>query len=90
MLGPLPTRPKRVVINTTPVHATRSYSTLNSIGTAFCPYRVMSEGELLAGMASVGYCLRDRWLNPGKGMQLPFERGYDVTEYSGFCFERAA
>lgn len=89
MLAPLERRPQRLVINTTPVHPLVSFFTLNSIGTAFCPYRVMKESELIDGLAAIGYRLRDRWTNPGKALKVPFHAPYDVADYSGYCFDRA-
>jgi len=86
-LSALRVRPQQIVINTTPVHATRSFFTLNSIGTAYCPYRVQSRGELTSSLAGLGYTLRASWLNPGKGMTIPFVAGHDVRTYSGYAFE---
>jgi putative methyltransferase (TIGR04325 family) len=88
MLAGLRLPPKRIVVNTTPIHATKSFFTLNSIGSAYCPYRVQSRREFVQGVEALGYELRDTWLNPGKSMRIPFETGYDISDYSGFCFDR--
>ncbi len=88
MIGQLDRPPRRIVVNTTPIHETLSFFTLNSIGSAYCPYRVQARGSFLAEMAAAGYTLRDSWLNPGKGMQIPFSEGHDIRDYSGFCFDR--
>ena len=82
--------PGRLIVNTTPIHSERSFFTLNTIGTAFCPYRVQSRADFLGGMSRAGYKLRDHWENAGKAMRIPFRSEYDVEAYSGFCFERAA
>lgn len=89
MLASLPQRPRRIVVNTTPIHPTRSFFTLNNIGTACCPYRVAARGEFVAQVEAQGFALRDEWRNIGKRLDLPFEPGASVEHYSGFCFERA-
>ncbi len=89
ILAALPVRPQRLIVNTTPIHAARSFFTLNSIGTACCPYRVASRGGFVAEVEAQGYRLRDEWRNAGKRLLLPFERGLSLDAYSGFCFERS-
>jgi putative methyltransferase (TIGR04325 family) len=81
--------PMRVVINTAALHPTETYFTVNSIGTAFCPYRIQSETELVAGMNRLGYQVMDRWKNIERGIDIPFEdQRYSLSHYSGLCFDR--
>ncbi len=87
ILASLASKPKRVIVNTTPIHPSRSFFTLNGIGTAFCPYRVQSHEEFVGSVTQQGYVLHDQWLNRGKAMALPFDVGYGVDHYSGFCFD---
>lgn len=82
-------RPRRIVINTTPIHAQRSFFTLNSIGTAYCAYRVQAHRQFVESILGLGYQLRDEWRNIGKQMPLPLEPGYGLDRYSGFCFDAA-
>lgn len=82
--------PRRIVINTTPIHETRSFFTLNSIGTAFCPYRVQAREAFVQSVIALGYQKRDEWENLGKGMEIPDSEGADVKSYSGFCFDLKA
>ena len=89
LLVALEDKPGRVVINTTPVHPERSYFTLNSIGTAVCPYRVTAKKELVEQVCAAGFVLRDSWRNSGKELRLPFEEGLSLGYYSGFCFDRS-
>lgn len=89
LLAALHVRPRRIVLNITPVHPTRGYITLNSIGTAICPYRVMARDELLHEASSLGYVKRDEWENPGKRLTLPLTTGLDLAHYTGFCFDLA-
>jgi putative methyltransferase (TIGR04325 family) len=87
MLDRISRRPARIVINTTPIHRSHSFFTLNSIGTAFCPYRVERHDDFVEALVQRGYRLRDEWLNIGKRMQIAFEPDYSLTNYTGFCFD---
>lgn len=80
-------RPRWIVLNTAAIHPTTSFITLNSIGTAFCPYRVQSRHELVAELEALGYRRRDEWENVGKGLDLPGHPELQVPAYKGFCFE---
>jgi len=80
-------RPRRIVINTTPVHPQFDFHTLNCIGTAYCPYHVFAETPFLEGLAQRGYVLRDRWINPDKRLTLPGDPAHSLDHYSGFCFD---
>jgi putative methyltransferase (TIGR04325 family) len=81
-------KPRRIIVNTTPIHPAHSFFTLNSIGTAYCAYRVQSREAFVESIKAQGYRLRDEWQNTGKEMPLPFEQGYGLAHYSGFCFDR--
>lgn len=87
LLRRLPRLPRRLVINGTPIHESRAFFTLNSIGTAFCPYRVQAREAFVADIRALGYAKRDDWENTAKALTLPFQAGYDVPHYSGFCFD---
>jgi putative methyltransferase (TIGR04325 family) len=89
ILDAMERRPKRIIINTTPIHESRSFFTLNSMGTAICPYRVAQRKAFVDAIRERGYRLRDDWRNIGKAMTLPFHDGFDVRDYSGFCFDAA-
>ena len=87
LLEELEALPLRVIVNTTPIHRARSFFTLNSIGTAVCPYRVTARDEMVRTMCALGYELRDTWLNRSKEMPLPFSPELSLKHYSGFCFD---
>lgn len=87
MLAEVPSRPARVIINTAALHPSRTFYTLNSIGVAFCPYRVQAEPEFLQEMTTLGYRCVDRWETP-KAFRIPFETGYDLDRFVGMAFER--
>jgi len=88
LLGRLQRPPRRIVVNTTAIHPTRSFFTLNSIGTAYCAYRVQAHGQFVREVTQAGYTLRDHWRNPAKYMRIPFAEGLDLDTYSGYCFDR--
>ncbi|WP_082568272.1 TIGR04325 family methyltransferase [Rhizobacter sp. Root1221] len=82
-------RPNRVVINITPIHPDSAYFTVNSIGTAFCPYRVQTHAGLIAELTQLGYSLKDTWANRGKALELPLRPDLSLDHYRGFCFDLA-
>jgi putative methyltransferase (TIGR04325 family) len=87
ILAGLASRPRRIIINTAPIHPTRSFFTLNGIGTAYCPYRVEAHDPLVDAIRQRGYRLRHEWSNPAKYMRIPFAPEHSLTSYTGFCFD---
>jgi putative methyltransferase (TIGR04325 family) len=85
-LARLKNMPRHLILNLTPLHHKHSYFTLQSIGTAFCPYRVTSVGEFLKGLDALGYKLVDQWENPDKKCEIPFHPEYSLDHYHGFYF----
>ena len=79
--------PRRILINTTPIHPVESFFTLNSIGTAFCPYRIAAHGPFIDAIEAVGYRMRDEWRNLGKRMEIPNDPSRSLDHYCGFCFD---
>jgi len=82
-------KPRRIVINTTPLHPTRSFYTVNALGTAYCPYRIQSHAEFVREFTALGYRIRDHWACVGRSVHIPFHDDHDVESYSGFCFDLA-
>lgn len=79
--------PRRIVINTTAVHPQHEFFTVNSLGTAFCPYRIQTQASLVRGLTALGYRLRETWINPDKPMAIPFRPDYSLRHYSGYCLD---
>jgi putative methyltransferase (TIGR04325 family) len=88
MLARWKQRPRRLVINTAAIHPEASFFTVNSIGTAFCPYRVQTQASLVRGLAPLGYRVRENWVNPDKPLQIPGRPDRSLSAYSGFCMDR--
>jgi putative methyltransferase (TIGR04325 family) len=87
ILAGLARKPRRIIVNTTPMHPVRSFFTLNSVGTAFCPYRVQHIETFVHSVTACGYRLRDEWRNVGKRMDIPFHPDESLQDYAGFCFD---
>jgi putative methyltransferase (TIGR04325 family) len=89
ILAGLAVKPRRIVLNTTAVHPDRTLYTINSIGIAFCAYRIQHIEELWAELRDAGYKRRDAWRNEGKPIEVPFVEGGDKPYYAGCCFDLA-
>lgn len=87
LLRGLGNKPRHVLINMLPVHATQTYFTVQNIGTAFCPYRIESRASVVDAMTAAGYTLRDSWENLEKRCDIPFfDATYTLDRYMGFYF----
>jgi putative methyltransferase (TIGR04325 family) len=87
MLAPLKTKPRALLLNLAPLHPSESFYTLQSIGLAFCPYRVLQFGQFVKSLTQLGYVQRDAWENPDKRCTVAFEPGHSIDRYYGFLFE---
>ena len=88
-LSELSALPRVLLINLTPRHPDKAYFTLQSIGTAFCPYRIDREQDFVASLQKLGYQMRDAWINPAKSCEIPFYPEYSLDYYRGYHFQRA-
>jgi putative methyltransferase (TIGR04325 family) len=79
--------PKRIVVNTAAIHAQHEFFTVNSIGTAFCPYRIQTQAGFMRSLSALGYRVKETWQNLGKPMTIPFNPEYSLTDYSGYCLD---
>jgi putative methyltransferase (TIGR04325 family) len=82
-------KPRRIIINTAAIHPEFDFFTVNSIGTAFCPYRVQTQATVTRGLTRLGYRLREAWINPDKPLVLPNDAARSLRHYSGYCFDLA-
>ncbi|MGA9829291.1 MAG: TIGR04325 family methyltransferase [Rhodanobacteraceae bacterium] len=89
LLDALAHPPEHILLNLTPLHVTDSFFTLQNMGTAYCPYRVSSERDLLHGLRERGYTRVDRWENPDRRCHIPFHPAQSLDRYFGFYFRRA-
>jgi putative methyltransferase (TIGR04325 family) len=89
MLQALARKPRALILNLMPLHPSESFFTLQSIGAAFCPYRVTQFGAFVKSMVQLGYVQRDMWENPDKRCTIAFEPAHSLDRYYGFVFERS-
>jgi putative methyltransferase (TIGR04325 family) len=87
-LAKLKTPPPHLLLNLTPLHERESYFTLQSVGTAFCPYRVSAMTAFLQSFEALGYSLVDQWENPEKHCRIPFHPAHSLERYHGFYLQQ--
>ncbi len=88
LMATLAGRPRHLLINRFPLHPSKDYFTLQSIGSAFCPYHVAAEPKFLDEVTSLGYELVDRWRVPELRCRIPFvPPGHSIDGYAGFHFK---
>lgn len=80
--------PARIIVNLVPMHPQQGYFTLQNLGIAVCPYRVMCLPEFVADMADLGYSLADRWELEERHIRIPFEPKASIDAYHGMYFNR--
>ena len=88
LLASVPALPEHVLLNKVPVRDLPAAVTLHNMGAALCPYHLFNRAEFLDGFRSLGFTLRDEWINPDLGARIPLHREHSVAAYSGFYFER--
>ncbi len=67
-----------------------TYFTLQSIGTAFCPYRVDPLPSFVRELTELGYSVRQAWTNPDKACEIPFHPHHSLGHYHGFYLRHAS
>ena len=91
-LASLENPPRHILLNLTPLHLLdnggQDFFTLQSIGTAFCPYRIAAYGPFLESFTHLGYQIVDRWQNPDKHCHIAFEPAHSLDVYHGFYLRR--
>jgi putative methyltransferase (TIGR04325 family) len=87
-LAQLAQKPRQILLNKTPLTSQPGFVTLQNIGTAFCPYTIFNDHELVSSIEALGYRVRDRWQNADILCRLPLTPERSVEAYSGVLFER--
>jgi putative methyltransferase (TIGR04325 family) len=88
-LAGLKRRPKWLLVNLLPLHQQLDYWTVQSIGTAFCPYRIQREQTFFADLEQLGYRVEDKWENPEKSCWIAFEPEHSLDRYHGAALRLA-
>jgi len=86
-LAALKRRPRWVLVNLLPLHETAEYWTVQSIGTAFCPYRIQRMSTFFADMERLGYGVLDKWENLEKRCWVAFDPEHSLDRYYGAALE---
>ncbi len=82
--------PRWVLLNKVPLTEGDAYVTLNSIGTAFCPYAVCNRDAFERDLTNAGYVVRDRWRNEELSCE-PFDEPHRAVHgYAGLLLEHVA
>ncbi len=89
LLSKLRAKPKHLLIAKLPMTDAKACVTLQSIGTAFCPYRIFNRAEFMQELAQLGYALVDQWITPELCCEIPFHSDYHRIPYAGFYFRLA-
>lgn len=86
-LASLERMPRHLLLNLTPLHPAHAYFTLQSIGTAFCPYRIEQMSAFLDSLKALGYTVRDTWINPDKACKIHLHPKHSLDHYYGFYLQ---
>lgn len=80
--------PAHVLLNLVPMHPEQGYFTLQNLGIAICPYRVMGLPDFVGQMQALGYEVADQWELKERHIRIPFERKARIDSYRGFYFRK--
>lgn len=86
LLAKLAAPPAHVLVNLVPMHPGKAYVTLQNMGVAICPYRVMAVPAFVADMEALGYRVIDHWESRERNLRVPFEPACTIGSYHGFYF----
>lgn len=78
--------PRHLLLSLLPIHMSESYFTLQSIGPAYCPYRIFARHDFVKSIEALGYSLIDWWESPEKNCVIPFHPKRSLDRYFGFLF----
>lgn len=82
----LPRQPEWLLVNLLPLHPARGYWTVQSIGTAYCPYRIQHDDGFFQDILRLGYRRLDRWENLEKSCWVAFDDLHSLDRYHGAAF----
>ena len=85
IIGRFAQRPKHVLVHKLPSHASRTFWTLQNLGSVEMPYRVSSRSGLAAAMSGLGYRLVGEWVQD-RTIEIPFHLDLVVEGYLGYAF----
>ncbi|KNZ34089.1 MAG: hypothetical protein AD742_01260 [Methylibium sp. NZG] len=86
-LAALPRRPRWLLVNLVPLHERWDFWTVQSIGSAFCPYRIQHSKTFFADLDRLGYAEQDRWEALDRECWIAFEPERSLDRYHGAAFK---
>jgi putative methyltransferase (TIGR04325 family) len=75
--------PRHLLVNITAFGESPTFFTLNSIGTAFCPYKIQNLGEFTSALQLLGYVVIHQWIVPGKNNFIHLRPDKSYWDYRG-------
>lgn len=87
-LAALRKKPAHLLINKVPLRDGLPFVTLQTLGSAFCPYRIFNREAFIHSICATGYELIDAWQNADLSCNIPLRPEYSVSAYSGLYFKR--
>jgi len=85
LLATLRLKPKHLLIQHVPFYEGETFTTLQNIGYAYCPYKIQNCTEFIKGLIALGYTTIDRW-KIDRSCSIPFHPERFVPAYHGFYF----
>ncbi len=82
-LASLARKPRWLLVNLLPLHDQLEYWTVQSIGSAFCPYRIQRRSTFFSDLEQIGYEVLDVWENPEKHCEVAFAPERSLDGYFG-------
>ena len=82
----LQVKPKHLLINHVPFYDGESFTTLQNIGYAYCPYKVQNREEFIKSLILLRYKMIDSW-TINRSFSIPFHPNRSVSSYYGFYFQ---
>lgn len=87
LLGRLGALPANLVVSKTPLTDLPEYVTLQDLGPAVCPYKILNRKQFIQSIESLGYRLVDSWSNADFSCRIPLHPDRTVPSYSGLYFQ---
>lgn len=87
-LSKFQTKPLHLIINKTPIRDGAQFVTLQTLGTAFCPYYIFNREDFISSILELGYMLVDSWHNAELSCSIPLHPEHRVPSYSGLYFRK--
>lgn len=76
-------KPQHIIVNLLPAYNGETVFTLQNIGTAFCPYKIVNLVEFKQQLIELGYEVVDQWANAEKSCYIPFHPKESLDCYYG-------